>query len=210
QAVVLAPEQRGEKRIVAYVAAEEGTKPVAMKAALRKQLPEFMIPSEFVLLEQFPLTPNGKIDRGALSMMAKPRAEVTGPIELQTPVEELIAQIWMELLGAQRVGREDNFFALGGHSLLATRMLSRLRQLFHCEIELRVVFQLPVLKDLAGHLDGLADQERQDTALPMIAKTKSDPLPLSSQQERLWFLDRYNSSGVAYSLPAAVRLKGDL
>jgi amino acid adenylation domain-containing protein len=210
QAVVLAPEQRGEKRIVAYVAAEEGTKPVAMKAALRKQLPEFMIPSEFVLLEQFPLTPNGKIDRGALSMMAKPRAEVTGPIERQTPVEELIAQIWMELLGAQRVGREDNFFALGGHSLLATRMLSRLRQLFHREIELRVVFQLPVLKDLAGHLDGLADQERQDTALPMIAKTKSDPLPLSSQQERLWFLDRYNSSGVAYSLPAAVRLKGDL
>lgn len=209
QAVVLALDHLGQKRLVAYVATKDGT-PAVMKTALRKRVPEFMIPSDFVLLEQFPLTPNGKIDRRALLMLARPRGGEASPVELRTPAEELIAQIWIELLGVQQVAGEDNFFALGGHSLLATRMLSRLRQVFHREIGLRAVFQFPVLRELAAYVDSLSGRAQQDAILPAITRTQQIPLPLSSQQERLWFLDRYNSSGVAYNLPAAVRLKGDL
>jgi len=210
QAVSLALDNAGEKRLVAYVVTEAGTTAAQLKAALRKRLPEFMVPSDFVLLDEFPLTPNGKIDRRALATLNVHRGEGASHVEPRTPVEELVAQIWSELLAIERVGAEDNFFALGGHSLLATRMLSRLREVFDREIELRAVFEFPVLADLSAHMAGLTTQIQPDTTQPIVHRTGLEALPLSSQQERLWFLDRYSSSGVAYSLPAAVRLKGDL
>jgi amino acid adenylation domain-containing protein len=209
-AVVLALDVSGEKRLVAYVATEQGTTQAELKATLRKRLPQFMVPSDFVLLDHLPLTPNGKIDRRALPSLTKQRGEAAGYIEPLTPGEELVAQIWAQLLGIERVGREDNFFALGGHSLLATQMLSRLRQVFNREIELRAIFEFPILRDLSAHIDSISGQQQADALLPIVPITRSEVLPLSSQQERLWFLDLFNSSGVAYSLPAAVRLKGDL
>ncbi|HLJ26156.1 MAG TPA: non-ribosomal peptide synthase/polyketide synthase [Candidatus Angelobacter sp.] len=210
QAVVLALDDSGEKRLVAYVATEGENKAADLKAELRKQLPEFMVPADFVLLNQLPLTPNGKIDRRALPRLAKQRDEAAAYVEPRTPVEQLIAQIWARLLRIERVGLHDNFFALGGHSLLAVQMLSRLRETFHREIELRAIFELPILQDLAAHLDSLNNKGQADEVLPLVPISRVGPFPLSSQQERLWFLDLFNSSGVAYSLPAAVRLKGDL
>lgn len=210
QAVVVAPGDPGEKRLVAYVATKAETTTADLKAALRKRLPEFMVPSDFVLLDQLPLTPNGKVDRRALPSLTKQREEVSDYVDPRTPAEQLVAQIWADLLGIASVGLHDNFFALGGHSLLATRMLSRLRQVFNREIELRAVFQFPVLRDLSAHVESLSRNGQPDTVLSIVPVSRVDTLPLSSQQERLWFLDHYSSSGAAYSLPAAVRLKGDL
>lgn len=210
QAVVIAAEDSGEKRLVAYAAIEAGTGELELKEALRKRLPEFMVPADFVLLDELPFTPNGKVDRRALPAVKKQRDEVANYLEPLNPAEELIAQIWAELLRAERVDLHDNFFALGGHSLLATRMLAQLRQVFDCEIELRAVFQFPVLKDLAAHITGLGDRVERDKAMFIAPVAGLEALPLSSQQQRLWFLDRYGSSGNAYNLPGAVRLKGDL
>lgn len=210
QALVIAWDDAGEKRLVAYVTAQPGSTSAEIKAALRNRLPEYMVPSEIILLEQFPLTPNGKIDRRALPPPTKSRDEAAIHVEPRTPMEEMVAQIWAEFLGVQRPGREDDFFELGGHSLLAMRMLSRLRQIFNCELELRAIFQFPVLSDLAAHLESLTSQTQQNAVLPIVPLNRREPLPLSTQQERLWFLDRYGSSGVAYSLPAAIRLKGNL
>jgi amino acid adenylation domain-containing protein len=209
QSLVTALDEAGQKRLVAYVTAQQGTTSAEIKAALRKRLPEYMVPSEIITLDAFPLTPNGKIDRRALPSPAKLVGQGSY-IAPQTPVEELVAQIWGELLEIQQVGREDNFFELGGHSLLAMRMLSRVRQVFYCEIELRSIFRFPVLKQLAEHLENLLGQSQSDS-LPAIGQiSRLEPLPLSTQQERLWFLDRYTASGVAYSLPAAIRLNGPL
>jgi amino acid adenylation domain-containing protein len=210
QAVVLALDDAGEKRLVAYVAVEGDRKPADLKVALRKRLPEFMVPADFVLLDQLPLTPNGKIDRRALPSLRKQSDEVSNYVEPRTAAEELVAQIWTDLLGVERIGLHDNFFVLGGHSLLATRMLARLRETFHCEIELRAVFQFPVLRELAAHVTSLSNQVEPDKVLPIVPVTGLEASPLSSQQQRLWFLDHYGSSGTAYSLPAAVRLKGNL
>ena len=210
QALVLAWDDAGQKRLIAYVTTQPENTSAEIKAALRDRLPEYMVPSEIILLEQFPLTTNGKIDRRALPSPTNSRDEVASYVEPRTPMEELVAQIWTEFLGVQRPGREDNFFELGGHSLLAMRMLSRLRQVFNCEIELRAVFHFPILRDLAAHLESLTSQTQLNAVLPIVPLTRRESLPLSTQQERLWFLDRYSSSGVAYSLPAAVRLKGHL
>jgi amino acid adenylation domain-containing protein len=210
QAAVVAADDSGEKRLVAYAAVEEGINAPELKTALRKRLPEFMVPSDFVLLDRLPLTPNGKIDRRALPSFRKQRDDVSNYVEPRTAAEELVAQIWADLLGIERVGLHDNFFVLGGHSLLATRMLARLRQVFNREIELRAVFQFPVLRELAAHVTRLSDHVEPDNVLPLVRITGLEALPLSSQQQRLWFLDRYGSSGAAYSLPAAVCLKGDL
>jgi len=122
----------------------------------------------------------------------------------------MLAGVWAELLGIPRVGRTDNFFALGGHSLLATRMLSRLRQVLNREIEVRAIFQFPVLKDLAAHLEALPNQP-QAVQYPLMTRiSRSGPLPLSLAQARLWFLDRFTSSGSAYNIAGAMRLQGDL
>ncbi|HEV3040683.1 MAG TPA: amino acid adenylation domain-containing protein, partial [Candidatus Angelobacter sp.] len=209
-AVVMAPERSGEKRLAAYVAVEAGSTVAGLQASLKKRLPVFMVPSDFVLLDQLPLTPNGKVDRRALASLTTQRDDVAGHVELRTQTEELVAQIWTELLGVQRISALDHFFALGGHSLMATRMLSRLRQVFGHDIELRTVFEFPVLRDLSAFIDSFASQVKTDSLPPIVPVDRSEALPLSSQQESLWFLDRYSSSGAAYNLPAAVRLKGDL
>jgi amino acid adenylation domain-containing protein/FkbM family methyltransferase len=210
RAVVLVLDDSGEKRLVAYVASGGENKAAELRSALRKQLPEFMVPADFVLLDQLPLTPNGKIDRQALPKLAKQRDEAALNVAPRSAVEQLIAQIWDKLLRTEQVGVHDNFFELGGHSLLATQMLSQLRETFHREIELRAIFEFPILQDLAAHVDSLTGEWQADTALPFVSISRVGPLALSSQQERLWFLDLFNSSGAAYNLPAAVRLKGDL
>src|SRR5262249_23771683 len=120
-----------------------------LRRYLRERLPEHMVPSAFVVLDALPLTPNGKIDRQALPA---PEQDPTGQEEVEalcTPVEEVIAGVWAEVLGLQRVGARANFFDLGGHSLLATRVVSRLSDLFGVAIPVRVLFEAPTVAELA-------------------------------------------------------------
>jgi amino acid adenylation domain-containing protein/non-ribosomal peptide synthase protein (TIGR01720 family) len=127
-----------------------------------------------------------------------------------TPTEELIAGVWSNLLGKSDIRRDDNFFDLGGHSLMVTQMLSRLRQVFNREIDLRAMFESPVLKDLSAHVDRLTGPAQLATARPIIPTSRDGDLPLSLQQEQLWFLEQITAGSTVYSLPDAVRLKGDL
>jgi amino acid adenylation domain-containing protein/non-ribosomal peptide synthase protein (TIGR01720 family) len=153
-AVVAVEDARGEKRLVAYVVAaagrERGELVGELRGYLRERLPEYMIPSAFVVLESLPLTPNGKVDRRALP--APDAAETHAGAEFvapRSPLEEALADIWRGVLGVERVGVHDNFFELGGHSLMATRVLSNVRRIFRIELPLKVVFESATVAELA-------------------------------------------------------------
>ncbi|WP_404384160.1 amino acid adenylation domain-containing protein [Caenispirillum salinarum] len=211
EAVVIAREDRpGDKTLVAYVTGADA--PVAaLKDWLRDRLPPFMVPSAIVALEALPRTPSGKADRRALPApdMA---TEETAHAAAVTPTEDILAGIWADVLGRDRVGREDAFFDLGGHSLLATRVTARLRDLFGVEVPVRAVFEAPVLKDLARRVDGLRAEALDANAPPLVPADRDTacPPPLSPAQLRLWFLAQLEGPSSTYSMPLALRLKGAL
>ncbi|HYO12971.1 MAG TPA: amino acid adenylation domain-containing protein, partial [Thermoanaerobaculia bacterium] len=210
EAVVLAREHGTEKRLVAYLvpAADENPSAAELREHLRRTLPEHMVPAAFVILPALPLTPNGKVDRRALPA---PEIEAErGYVAPRTPVEELLAGLWAELLGVARVGVEDRFFELGGHSLLATRMVSRLRGLFGVELPLRVLFENPTVAALARRVEEARREEGAPAAPPIVPVARDGELPLSFSQERLWFLDQLDPGSAAYNMTAAVCLEGAL
>jgi natural product biosynthesis luciferase-like monooxygenase protein len=153
--VVVREDAPGDKRLVAYVVLQPGTQAEArgLRAFAQEKLPDYMVPSTVVFLDRLPQTPNGKIDRRALPAPGEaPAAESAQFLAPRTPVEEVLAQIWADLLGCGRVGAEDNFFELGGHSLLATQMVTRLREVFRLELPLGILFQAPTVSGLAAYL----------------------------------------------------------
>ena len=202
--VVLREDQPGHKRLVAYVVATPGVAvdQASLRADLLRRLPDYMVPSAFVVLAQLPLTPNGKLDRRAL-----PAPDVVPSAQRQprTPQEEMLCGLFAELLGLPRVGIEDNFFALGGHSLLATRLVSRIRTVLGVELSIRSLFEAPTVETLARNLDGAA--VARPALLPMERRAE---IPLSFAQRRLWFLNQLEGSGSSYSIPIALRLEGVL
>ena len=143
--MVLAREDMpGDKRLVAYLVAQEGQslpETAALRSTLSQSLPEYMVPAHFVLLEQLPLTPNGKIDRKALPAPDMTRSEA-GYVAPRTPTEETLAGIWAEVLKLDRVGIHDNFFELGGHSLLAITLIERMRRA-NLSADVRSLFATP-------------------------------------------------------------------
>lgn len=163
QSVVLAREDSpGQKRLVAYVVQKEGQSASAsgLKGFLKEKLPEYMVPAAFLLLAALPMTANGKIDRKALPAPDRAGFDAGGElVPPRTPVEELLAQMWVEVLGVPRVGVFDNFFDLGGHSLLATRVISRIRDAFEIELPLRRIFEAPTIEGLAiAVIEALAER----------------------------------------------------
>ena len=185
QAAVIAREdQPGDKRLVAYVvpAGDQAVDPAALRAHLGQSLPDYMVPSAFVALDRLPLTPNGKLDRKALP--APDRTPSTLRRAPRTPQEEMLCVLFAEVLGLERVGIDDNFFALGGHSLLATRLISRIRATLDVELAIRSLFEAPTVEALVKRLD-----EDAQTARPALrAVARPAEIPLSFAQRRLWFL----------------------
>jgi amino acid adenylation domain-containing protein len=204
-AVVAREDAGGDKRLVAYCVGAE-VEVEAMRAWLGGQLPEHMVPAAYVWMERFPLTPNGKLDRRALPA---PDADAYSVRAYEAPVgpaEVALAAIWAELLGVERVGRNDHFFELGGHSLRAVQVVSRVRQAMGIEIALGDLFARPVLADFARPL-----AEAARAHLPAIEPVeRTGPLPLSFAQQRLWFLEQMGGVGRAYHIPARLRLRGQL
>jgi amino acid adenylation domain-containing protein len=214
EALVIAREDvAGERRLVAYVLAQPGTAPTAseMRGFLKENLAEYMIPSAFVLLDEFPLSPSGKVDRRALPAPASSRpVSERAYIAPRTPTEEVLVSVWSEVLGLEQVGADDNFFELGGHSLLATQVISRVREVFQIELPLRALFEAPTLAALAQRLEVAVRTEHKVELPPIRPVSRDGNMPLSFAQERLWFLNRLSPESVAYHVLRPMRLTGPL
>ncbi|NUL01705.1 amino acid adenylation domain-containing protein [Streptomyces lunaelactis] len=211
QAAVIAREASGTagKRLVAYAVpvdageAGSGIDIDELRKFVAAQLPEFMVPAAFMVLQRLPLAPNGKLDRAAL-----PEPEFAGQAYRapRTPQEEFLCGLFAEVLGLDQVGIDDNFFTLGGHSLLATRLVSRIRTALDVEVPIRVVFDSPTVVELTGHLSP------GSRVRPQLRKAEQRPdlVPLSFAQRRLWFIDRFEGPSATYNAPFPLRLTGAL
>src|SRR6266566_9070054 len=171
-----------------------------------RRLPEFMIPSVIVELTSLPLTPNGKVDRAALPAPSTGRPEIGDTYAPpRGAVEELLAGIWAQVLGLDRAGAGDNFFALGGHSLLATRVISRVREVFGTEVPVAALFDHPTVAGLAAVIAGT---DAGVPAPPVEPAARDQRLPLSFAQQRLWFLAQMEPGSAEYNVPSPVRMPG--
>jgi amino acid adenylation domain-containing protein len=207
EALVLVREDTpGNRRLVAYVVGDPAADAEALRAHLSERLPEYMIPAAYVRLDALPLMPNGKVNRAALPAPAGDAFVARGYDAPSGAVEQAVAVIWAELLGAERIGRWDHFFESGGHSLMAVRVASRARQTLGVEVAPGDLFDRPVLADFARGLQ-TAERARATAIAPV---DRSGPLPLSFAQQRLWFLEQLGSLGSTYHVPMRLRLRGDL
>jgi hypothetical protein len=173
-----------------------------------------MLPSAFIFLTEWPLTPSGKVDRLRLPAPDPESVESGVSQPPGTPTEELLAGVWQELLGLSRVGVNENFFELGGHSLLATRLVARVRDLFRVDVALRKVFERPTVKGLAATIDESLREGagvRGAISAPIERRSKAEGTSvLSPSQQRLWFLDQLEPGQSSYNIASATRLQGQL
>src|SRR5687767_12950868 len=212
RAVVLVREEAGRgKQLAAFVMSSNGVEPSGkeLRGYLQERMPEYMVPTSIAVVSELPLMPNGKVDRQALLSLsnAVPESEYEGA---RNEVEELLAQVWQEVLGIERVGIHDNFFELGGHSLLATQLISRIQIVFQIELPIRTLFDYPVIADLAHEIEATLKGGATLESLPLSPLPRDRELPLSFAQERLWFLDQLEPNNPFYNIFAAVRITGKL
>jgi amino acid adenylation domain-containing protein len=220
--VVVRENGGGEKGLVAYYTlaerwdgakegggsngSEGGLEAEELRAYLKAQLPEYMVPAKYMCLERMPRNGNGKVDRERLP---KPEEEVFAARGYEAPegeLESVVAKTWAEVLQVERVGRQDNFFELGGRSLLAVQVAARMRQALSVEIGITDLFVRPVLSDFARALEGA-----RPSRLPAITRAeRTEPIPLSFAQQRLWFLAQMERASGAYHMPFGVLLQGKL
>ncbi|HEY0101335.1 MAG TPA: condensation domain-containing protein, partial [Pyrinomonadaceae bacterium] len=179
---------------------------------LKEELPDYMIPTAFVMLEALPLLPSGKIDRRALPAPDWSTDELEAARAVpRNAIEEILSGIWREVLGGGEVDIHDNFFELGGHSLLATQVMSRVRKTFKVEVPLRRLFEFPTVATLAECIESASRADEYEVHVPPIVPVeRGGRLPLSFAQQRLWFLHQLEPDSPAYNVPAAVRLTGQL
>ncbi len=214
EAAVVAREsgrEPGDRLLVAYVSAAAGAElldPRDLRSWLAASLPAAMVPSRFVVLPALPRTPNGKLDRRGLPDPGSLAAEAVPGTPPRTPLEELIAGLWDDLLGCEGVGTEESFFDLGGHSLLATRLVSRLRRATGVELPVAAVFASPTVAGLAAAVERARLSGVRAEAPPLMPVSRDGAVPLSFAQERVWLLEQLAGESPAYNVPLAVRLRG--
>ncbi|MBG0567780.1 non-ribosomal peptide synthetase [Actinoplanes aureus] len=204
-AVIVREDRPGDQRLTGYVVARGDDLSLdRLRAALARELPEYMVPAALVVLPELPLTSNGKLDRRAL-----PAPEIvvdTLAGEPRTVEERILAGLFADMLGLDRVGVDDGFFDLGGHSLLATRLISRVRSVFDVELPIRAVFEAPTVRQLIEEIAGAGRARRA-----LVRMERPEVIPLSFAQRRLWFLNRFaEGEPAAYNLRFALRFSGDL
>ena len=213
RAVVAAREDDGVRRLVGYVTLAAGLAPgaalppldppVSLRAYLAERLPSYLVPAAVVVLEAFPVGPNSKVDRAAL-----PAPDFAALVSAREPVtadEEALAALFAEVLGLERIGADDDFFALGGHSLLAARLVTRIRAALGREVPLRDLFDAPTVAGLAARLPAAG------TARPALRpRRRPDRLPLAPVQRGLWALHRLEGPSPTYNIASAVRFRGVL
>jgi amino acid adenylation domain-containing protein len=210
---MLREDEPGDKRLVAYVVAENAPADLVeqLRVHLRASLPDYMVPSAFVVLENLPLTPSGKVDRKALPAPEASQQVKAAYVAPRTPVEEELAQMLCALFGAKRVGVHDNFFELGGHSLTATQFLSRIRARYGVELPIDRFFDDPTISALAVAIGDLR-HDPSSTLLDLKTRSRSpnEFAPLSFAQGRAWFIQSLDPSAFAYNYQGAVKFHGHL
>ncbi|MDC0764959.1 amino acid adenylation domain-containing protein [Brevibacillus sp. AG] len=204
-AIIAYEYEPGDKRLIAYYSGASEAETV--KSHLQKQLPPYMIPSYFVRVGEMPLTSSGKLDRKALPL---PEIHIvshhyTAP---RNSTEELLALIWSEILRVNQIGVFDSFFELGGHSLLATQVVSRIREVFGQHLPLRAIFDCPTIEGLAKRLTELRQGEKMVQLPALLQVDRTETIPLSFAQQRLWFFDQLEPGSNVYNIPYVWRLSG--
>jgi amino acid adenylation domain-containing protein len=210
--VVRERELSAEKSLVSYFVPcqQPATLAIELRSYLAEKLPEYMVPSVFVALDALPLLPNGKVDRQNLPPPKDSRLQVTPGFAPRTEIEELITQMWREVLKLENVGIHDDFFELGGHSLLATQVASRLRDALDREIPVSLLFGAPNVADLSAEIEKLL-RDREDPKLPLITPVpRAGPMPLSLNQEQLWRLNQIIPDTHFFNMPYVYQLSGEL
>jgi amino acid adenylation domain-containing protein len=218
EAVVVAREaETGDKRLEAFVVARRLPGPEApdardLREYLRRRLPAYMMPAAIEMLSELPLSPNGKIDRRRLPAAGGPPATANGNPHAapRTPVEDVLAAIWSEVLHADRVAIDDNFFDLGGHSLLAIQVLSRIRAAFRCELPMRALFEEPTLSALARRIERESYGPAWGEEIPLRATGLQENTPLAVDQHQIWAHNQSLPNAAFFNLGGALRLAGPL
>ncbi|GLV55541.1 hypothetical protein KDH_23850 [Dictyobacter sp. S3.2.2.5] len=219
-AVIVREDTPDDRVLVAYCelkadASSSLSSEFELRHFLRARLPEYMLPTRIELLDALPLNTNGKVDRRALPAPVE-RQSIAVEAALNNPalsqVEELLLGIWSPLLQREAIGLHDNFFELGGHSLMAIRIIARMREVFHLDIKLRLLFEAPTIAELAQHIEAMLQESNlEQNALPVLqVQERPAIIPLSFAQERLWFLSQLEPTSPAYTLPFALKLSGSL
>ncbi|WP_444543688.1 non-ribosomal peptide synthase/polyketide synthase [Nocardia takedensis] len=204
QAVVVVLSGPTGDQLVGYAVPAPGhdPDPVALRDELAKTLPPYMVPAVIVPLDAFPLNSSGKLDRKALRAPVFEARAFAAPA---TALEEAVAQVFADVLGVERIGRDDDFFELGGNSLSATRVAARLGDALDTRVPVRLLFEVSTVAGLAARVE-LTDRDRK----ALVAGPRPDRIPLSPAQQRMWFLNQFDTGAAAYNLPVAVQLSGAL
>jgi amino acid adenylation domain-containing protein len=208
---IVTKDDNDQPTLNAYYIAQQDIEVSELRDFLAEYLGAQAIPNHFGRLAKFPLTPNGKIDLHAIAGIE--RAERVAPrrvVPTATPMEELLAGVWTNVLGVKQISTDDNFFALGGHSLLATRIVSQLHRLLQIEVPFTVLFESPTIAATAKRLAALLQQEEGLQSPPIVRVPRDLPLQLSFAQQRLWFIDQLQPNSSGYNNTSAMRLTGPL
>ncbi|MEN7551664.1 amino acid adenylation domain-containing protein [Rapidithrix thailandica] len=192
----------GEAYLVAYYTSSSALSPKELRRHIQEMVPAYMVPSYFVPIKEIPLTSNGKADLQKLPEPTNVAQEESLYLAPQTSIEQQLAEIWSQVLGINRISRNDNFFEIGGHSLKATQVVSRINEQLGKKLKLSDIFAHPVLEELAGNISDL--QESQAPQLPVAPKQKE--YPLSPAQKRLWVLQQMEENSTTYNISNAYLL----
>ncbi|MGW5388529.1 AMP-binding protein, partial [Nocardia sp. NPDC003963] len=216
QAVVTVAASDLGEQLVAYVVPAPGVQieSGALLDSLREVLPVYMVPAAVVVLDAFPLNTSGKLDRKALPAPVFETKEFRAP---STPIEEIVAGVFAEVLGVVRVGADDDFFALGGNSLVATQVAARIGVALDTTVPVRLLFEAATVSALAARIQEHAGSGGRAPLVPqprparnLTSGTAVEAAPLSLAQQRMWFLNRFDQQSAAYNIPLVIRLSGDL
>src|SRR5688572_15939064 len=209
-AVVDRKDTEGNKFLVAYFTSTNGAGSGQLREYLAERLPPAMLPSAFVEMAELPRTLNGKIDRKALPALELTQTKREDEAGTLTPIEEIVAGIWCEVLRLPAVSREGHFFNLGGHSLLASQVVHRIRDIFNFEVTVRSIFEAPTVGQLAAVIQTRLNEGHVSTESPIVPVSRDDKLPLSFAQQRLWFQEELAQGTSTFHVDLGMRLDGPL
>ncbi len=201
----------GDKFLVAYIVTDPASSPTVsmLRKFLEQRIPNYMVPSAFVFLESLPFTPNGKVDRTALPEPTAARPVLETPFVIpRDDQEQVLADIWSEILGINELGVHDNFFDLGGTSILAMQLVFRLERIFGANLSLQEFLESPTIDDLSRSISANRGSQQVLKRLALEPSERTDNLPLSFSQQRLWFLDQWEPGNAVYNICRAHHLSG--